>query len=37
LYFLNTTEKTVKPFVNYILSAEGQKIALNEGYVPLKK
>jgi len=35
-YYLTTTEKTIKPFVDFILSDEGQKIVLNEGYVPLK-
>lgn len=36
LYFLNTTEKTVKPYVDYLLSAEGQKNVSEVGYVPLK-
>jgi len=36
-YFLTKIEKTVSPFVNYILSPEGQKIVLEIGYVPLKK
>jgi phosphate transport system substrate-binding protein len=35
-YYLNTTEKTVKPFVDFILSAEGQKIVREIGYVPVK-
>ena len=35
-YYLATTEKTIKPFIDYILSSEGQKIVLQEGYVPLK-
>ena len=35
-YYLNSTEKMVKPYVDFILSAEGQKIVLQEGYVPLK-
>jgi phosphate transport system substrate-binding protein len=34
-YYLTTTEKSVKPFVNFILSKEGQKIVLDEGYVPI--
>jgi len=34
-YYLATTEKTISPFVKFILSAEGQKIVLNEGYVPI--
>lgn len=36
LYFLTKTEKLVSPYVKFILSAEGQKIAEAEGYVPLK-
>lgn len=36
-YFLTKIEKTVSPFVNYILSPEGQKIVLEIGYVPLRK
>jgi len=36
LYYLTTTEKTVKLFVDFILSAEGQRIVKGEGYVPLK-
>jgi phosphate transport system substrate-binding protein len=36
LYYLNGAEKTVSPLVNFILSDEGQKIVLNEGFVPLK-
>ncbi len=36
VYYLNTMEKTVKPYVNFLLSAEGQKIVNAEGYVPLK-
>jgi phosphate transport system substrate-binding protein len=36
-YYLTKIEKTVSPFVNYILSAEGQKVVLETGYVPLKK
>lgn len=35
-YYLTTMEKTVKPFVDYILSAEGQKVVEEVGYVPLK-
>jgi phosphate transport system substrate-binding protein len=34
-YYLTTTEKTINPFVKFVLSAEGQSIVLNEGYVPL--
>lgn len=36
VYYLNTTEPTVKPFVDFILSAAGQKVVLTEGEVPLK-
>lgn len=35
-YYLTSVEKTVKPFVDFILSAEGQQIVRTEGYVPLK-
>lgn len=35
-YYLTTVEKAVKPFVDYVLSAEGQKIVEAVGYVPLK-
>jgi len=35
-YYLASAEKTVKPFVDYILSAEGQKNVAETGYVPLK-
>ncbi len=35
-YYPNKVEKTVKPFVDFVLSAEGQKIVETEGYVPLK-
>jgi phosphate transport system substrate-binding protein len=36
-YYLTTLEKTVKPFVDFCLSVEGQKIVEEVGYVPLKK
>lgn len=36
-YYLTTIEKKVKPFIDYILSAEGQKIVEQIGYVPLTK
>jgi phosphate transport system substrate-binding protein len=36
-YYLTTVEKTVKPFVDFCLSAEGQKIVEQVGYVPLSK
>jgi phosphate transport system substrate-binding protein len=35
-YYLASIEKNVKPYVDFILSTEGQKIVLQEGYVPLK-
>lgn len=35
-YYLKTTEKMVKPYIDFILSSEGQKIVLDEGYVPVK-
>jgi phosphate transport system substrate-binding protein len=34
-YYLNTTEKAVKPFVDFFLSADGQKIVREVGYVPV--
>jgi phosphate transport system substrate-binding protein len=36
-YYLTTIEKTVKPFVDYILSPAGQKIVEEVGYIPLTK
>jgi phosphate transport system substrate-binding protein len=36
-YYLTTVEKAVKPFIDYTLSAEGQKIVEEVGYVPLTK
>ncbi len=35
-YYIASIEKTVKPFVDYTLSAEGQKTVEQIGYVPLK-
>lgn len=35
-YYLAKSEKQVKPFIDYILSEEGQKSVLNVGYVPVK-
>ena len=35
-YYLTGIEKSVKPFVDFILSAEGQKIVREVGYVPVK-
>jgi phosphate transport system substrate-binding protein len=34
-YYLKTTEKAVKPFVDFVLSPEGQNIVKEVGYVPL--
>ena len=34
-YFLNSVEKTVSPFINYVLSPVGQQWVLKSGYVPL--
>ncbi|MFC5271212.1 phosphate ABC transporter substrate-binding protein [Adhaeribacter terreus] len=38
LYFFYdaTSESKVKPFIDYVMSEEGQKIVLETGYVPLK-
>jgi len=36
-YYLTSVEKTIKPFVDFCLSAEGQKIVEQVGYVPLAK
>lgn len=35
-YYLATVAKVVKPFVDFVLSPEGQKIVENEGFVTLK-
>jgi len=35
-YYLNSIEKAILPFINYILSPEGQQIVLSAGYVPIK-
>lgn len=35
-FYLSKAESKVKPFIDFILSAEGQNIALKEGSVPLK-
>ncbi len=35
-YYLTTVEKKVKPFVDYVLSSEGQKIIEQIGYISLK-
>ena len=34
-YYLATTQKTIKPFIDFVLSSEGQKVVLAEGYVPI--
>jgi phosphate transport system substrate-binding protein len=34
-YYNKTTEAKLKPFIDYILSAEGQKLVSDVGYVPL--
>jgi len=34
-YYLNSLENAVKPFIDFILSAEGQKIVKEVGYVPV--
>ena len=34
-YYVGSMEKMVKPFIDYILSSEGQKIVQDVGYVPL--
>lgn len=34
-YYLSTTQIRINPFIKYILSNEGQKVVLSEGYVPL--
>lgn len=36
-YYLTKDEKVVKPFIDFCLSAEGQKIVEEVGYVPLAK
>lgn len=35
-YYLTSTETKLKPYLDFVLSDEGQKIVLREGYVPLK-
>ncbi len=34
-YYLNTVENTVRPFMDYVMSAEGQKIVAEIGFVPV--
>jgi phosphate transport system substrate-binding protein len=36
-YYLITTEKAVKPYLDFVLSPEGQKIVKEVGYVPVIK
>jgi phosphate transport system substrate-binding protein len=36
-YYITSVEKSVKPFIDYTLSAEGQKTVEEIGYVPLLK
>lgn len=35
-YYLTTSESSVKPFIDFVLSDEGQKIVESVGYVPVK-
>ncbi len=35
-YYVSSASKTVKPFVDYILSAEGQETVRSIGYIPLR-
>jgi phosphate transport system substrate-binding protein len=35
-YYLNSTAKNIQPFIDFILSADGQKIVREVGYVPVK-
>lgn len=35
-YYTADKEKAVKPFIDYLLSSEGQKIVMKTGYVPVK-
>jgi phosphate transport system substrate-binding protein len=35
-YYLNSAEAAVKPYVDFVLSSEGQKIVKEVGYVPVK-
>jgi phosphate transport system substrate-binding protein len=36
VYYLTRNEKVVSPFIQFLLSAEGQKTVETEGYIPLK-
>ena len=35
-YYLTSVEKTVSPFIKFVLSPAGQQLVLKSGYVPLK-
>lgn len=35
-YYIKTDEEKVKPFLNFVLSEEGQKIAFDEGFIKIK-
>lgn len=35
-YYLNSVEKTVSPFIKFVLSPAGQQLVLKSGYVPVK-
>ncbi len=35
-YYVTTAEKKVKPFIDYVLSAEGQKIVAEIGFITIK-
>ena len=35
-YYLNSTEASIKPYLDFVLSAEGQKIVQEIGYIPIK-
>jgi len=35
-YYLTSIEKTVSPFVKFVLSPAGQQLVLKSGYIPLK-
>lgn len=35
-YYLTSVEKTVSPFIKFVLSSAGQQLVLKTGYVPIK-
>ncbi len=35
-YYTADKERTVRPFINYLLSDQGQKIVMDSGYVPVR-